>query len=128
MSREAKEKGQEVRRLRRELVPNTPEDFQKFLQYVYPYPWLKAWDPISIGQLSLPEALGKSVQAISDSYLRPIRDRISHALMEDGELGLSINSIQEVQLIGRWLPLLRCLVRLRLRNEFPEQFVYEMKG
>ena len=127
MASEAKAAGKEFQRQSKERIPNTPEELQEFLKGVYPYPWLKAWDPISIRQLSVPEALGKSVQSVLDSHLRPIRNKISHALMKDGELGVGVDNFQAMQSVHKWLPLLRCIARLRLKNEFPEQFIFEMQ-
>lgn len=127
LAKAAKDNGEDVSRHPNERVPKAADRFPEFLRLIYPYAWLRSWDPVSVQQIFLAEALGKSIQNLSDSYLRPIRDRISHALMEDGELGVNINNTQQVQLISRWLPLLRCLTRLRLRNEFPDQFVFEAK-
>lgn len=127
LAHEAKRDGKWNSPSYKEKIPNGPEYFEEFLRTIYPYEWIKRWDTISLNQIFLSEALGKSVQQVIDSNLRPIRDRIGHALMDDGELGFGFNSFQELQPIRRWLPLLRCLARLRLCNEFPDDFQFQMQ-
>lgn len=127
LAQEAKRDGKWSPPSYKEKLPNGPEHFEEFLRTIYPYEWIKQWNTILLSQIFLPESLGKSVQQVIDNNLRPIRDRIGHALMDNGELGFGFNSFQESQPIRRWLPLLRCLTRLRLCNEFPDDFQFQMQ-
>jgi hypothetical protein len=56
-------------------------------------PWLNAiygagreWGFITVNSIFIPEAKGKTFNQIIDTYLRPVRDRIAHAVLDTGEL------------------------------------------
>ena len=69
---------------------------------------------------SLPEARGRKFSWIVD-HLKPLRDSVAHALFwETGEVTLSADQTLHDERLERWLPLVRCLVRHRVLNEFEE--------
>ena len=93
-------------------------------------PWLCAiyvmgrdWDEITLASIFVPEARGKRFTRIIGNYLRPIRIRIAHAVLDSGELTLSADEEMDIQEVYRWLALTRCIVRHMLKCNFPNEFL-----
>ena len=57
------------------------------------------------------EARGKKFTQIIFDYLRPVRDRIAHAVLNSGELTLSADEDLDVREIYKWLSLMKCIAR-----------------
>jgi len=88
--------------------------------------WLNAlfyinrnWDDGVFDQIFIPEALGKKINNIFDSQLRPVRDKIAHGILDSGEF-LLLDKTEDRQAVSKWLPLLRCLARRVMKNDFKE--------
>jgi hypothetical protein len=88
--------------------------------------WMKAlyhvnrnWDDRALNQIFIPEVLGKKINNIFDSQLRPIRDKIAHGILDSGEL-LLLDKMEDRQLVAKWLPFLRCAARRVMKNDFKE--------
>ena len=81
------------------------------------------WDEGIFDQIFLPETLGKKINNIFDTHLRPIRDRIAHGILDSGDFML-LDKADERETISRWLPLLRCLARRVMKNDFKEYLEY----
>jgi len=89
-------------------------------------PWLNAifpvrpaaWDKMVIDSILLPEATGRSFTYLSDSVLTELRHNIAHALFEGAELGISIDDQTKMEAVHRWLPIVKCMARRMLKNEF----------
>jgi len=120
----AKESGREVKRFR-EIIPATQVELIAFLQDVYP--WRKQWDAFALEQIIPPEASGKKIGWVREKYLNPLRVGIAHALLQSGEVTITLDKLEHVRDVNKWLPLCRTLARLLLRNEFPEEFALTMK-
>jgi hypothetical protein len=93
-------------------------------------PWLSAiyhvgrdWDEITLASIFVSEARGKKFTRIIDDYLRPVRVRIAHAVLDSGELTLSADEEMDIQQVYKWLALTRCIVRHMLKSEFPNEFL-----
>jgi hypothetical protein len=106
-----------------EAVPGEPDQF---------VPWLRAlfhvqrdWDEMSLDSIFQPEASGKECADVVAAVLRPLRDKIGHALglLEGEELTLSADELLHTEEVNRWLPLTKCIVRRMLKNEFPSEFL-----
>lgn len=69
------------------------------------------------------EALGKKISYIFDHYLRPIRLRIAHAVLDSGELTLSPDEPDEERELIKWLPITKCIARRLLKNDFSTEFL-----
>jgi hypothetical protein len=54
--------------------------------------------------------------------VRPVRDRIAHAVLDSGELTFSADEDLDIREIYRWLSLMKCLVRHMLKSDFPYEF------
>lgn len=106
-----------------------PAEEDKFI------PWLSAiyhvgrdWDEIALASIFVPEARGKKFTRIIDDYLRPVRVRIAHAVLDSGELTLSADEEMDIQQVYKRLALTRCLVRYMLKSVFPDEFLPYIAG
>jgi len=97
--------------------------------------WLNAifsirpnWDPMALASLFPAEVAGKSFQYVIDKVLYPMRVDIAHAIMsQSGELTLTVDELLHTQNLNKWLPLLKCIVRRMLKNDFPADFLSYLK-
>jgi hypothetical protein len=92
-------------------------------------PWLGGiyqvkhnWDEMRLSQIFIPEVRGKKITTLFDNKLRPLRDRISHGILDSGEY-LYVDDLLEMREVSRWLPFLRCAVRRVLKNDFPDYYL-----
>jgi hypothetical protein len=92
--------------------------------------WLNAlfylnrdWDDGVFQQIFLPEVFGKKINNIFDNQLRPIRDKVAHGLLDSGDF-LLLDNAEDRQTVSKWLPLLRCLARRVMKNDFKEYLEY----
>jgi hypothetical protein len=72
------------------------------------------------------EALGRKLKTVRDSHLEPIRVGIAHALLKTGEIRITIDNLDHMQLVNRWLPFCRIFARLMLYNDFRTEFQLKM--
>jgi hypothetical protein len=108
-----------------ETYPPTKDTLPHFLRNAYPMPHITTFDSIFTSQVWRAEIAGKSFTYISDNVFGPIRDKIAHSFMRDGDFGVGSHNVNQNQFLREWLPTLRCMARIRLRNEFPMQFIYQ---
>ncbi len=120
----AKQAGKEVRRVH-ELIPSTGDELLALLKDVYP--WRTQWDSFALAQIVPPEVMGKKIGWVREKHLNPLRVGIAHALLNTGEVRITLDKLEHIQQVNKWLPLCRVLARLMLRNEFPEEFALAMK-
>jgi len=91
--------------------------------------WLNAlfynrdWDEGIFGQIFITEALGKKLNNLMDNELRPIRDRIAHGILDDGGF-LLLDRQEDRDRVLHWLPLIRCMARRVMKNDFAEYLEY----
>ncbi|MGD0569708.1 MAG: methylamine utilization protein MauJ [Candidatus Sulfotelmatobacter sp.] len=92
--------------------------------------WLRAlfhvnrnWDDGVLEQIFIPEVLGKKINNIFDTQLRPIRDKIAHGILDSGEL-LLLDRTEDRQMVSKWLPFLRCAARRVMKNDFKDFLGY----
>ena len=67
------------------------------------------------------ESFGKKVTFLREKYLYGIRCGIAHALLECGQITISLDKITHIQEVNKWLPLCRVIARRMLVNEFPSE-------
>ena len=84
---EAKAAGGEIPKAPRQVVPSDKTDFIPWLNAIYGTG--RSWDFIMLESIFAPEARSKKFTQIIVDYLRPVRDRIAHAVLDSGELTLS---------------------------------------
>jgi hypothetical protein len=91
--------------------------------------WLNAifhinrdWDEMTLDQIFVPEVIGKKINNVFDSQLRPIRDKVAHGILDSGEF-LFLDRSDDRLLVTRWLPFIRCAARRVMKNDFPDCFL-----
>ncbi len=92
--------------------------------------WLNAlfyvnrdWDDGVFGQIFIPEALGKRINNVFDNQLRPLRDKIAHGRLDSGDF-LLLDKAENKEAVTKWLPLMRCLARRVMKNDFKGYLEY----
>ncbi len=103
------------------VIPSDEADFVPWLRAIYHVG--RDWDYITLASIFVPEARGKKINRIVDDYLRPIRVRIAHAVLDSGELTLSADEEMDMQQVYKWLSLTKCIVRRLLKSDFPDEFL-----
>ncbi len=120
----AKQSGQQVRRFR-EVVPADAGELLALLKDVYP--WRTQWDTFALEQIVPNDVRGKRIGWLREKHLNPLRVGIAHALLKTGEIRITLDKLEHVQQVNKWLPLCRILARMVLRHEFPAEFALTMK-
>jgi len=126
LAAEAKRLGLQARQSSLEDIPGKKQDF---------VPWLNAifairppWDKINLEEIFVPDTIGRTFGYVVDTFLRPLRVKIAHALSEpSGELTMSADELLHIREVNYWLPLAMCIVRRMMKNEFPRQFLRHLK-
>jgi len=92
--------------------------------------WLNAifyadrdWDEGIFNQVFIPEAVGKKINNLVDNELRTMRGKVAHGILDDGEF-LLLDKEEERELVSRWLPLMRCMARRVMKNDFSGYLQY----
>jgi hypothetical protein len=60
--------------------------------------------------------------------VEPLRNRLAHAITDTTELPKSDDDVTHSQEVQKWLPVLKCVVRMMLRNDFPTEFGVGVAG
>jgi hypothetical protein len=118
---EAKTRGETVKTVLREVVPEEQQEFAPWLNALFP--GSPAWDDLDFESIFLKEARGKKFYRIIDNDLRPLRDGIAHAVLDDEELVISADKSVSSHKLIQWLPLTKCMVRRMLKATFPQDFL-----
>ncbi len=66
--------------------------------------------------------VGKKIGWVREEYLNRLRVGVAHALLKTGELGITLDNLEHIQQVNKWLPPCRIPARMMLRNEFPTEF------
>ncbi len=122
---EAVAAGQTPTRPLKEIIPASKAEF---------VPWLlplfhvnREWDEMALREIFIPEALGQKINRLIDDHLRPVRHRVAHGALDEGQPVLSADDVMDLREIYKWLPLTKCIVRRMLKNEFPNEFLSYLK-
>jgi hypothetical protein len=105
-------------------VPSSLPEFKQMLGVVYP--WRTDWDEMAIGQIFPDEIRGKKINWVRDQRLEPLRIGIAHALLKTGEVKVSMDKLEHLHEINKWLPVCRLIARLMMKEEFPTEFEMKM--
>jgi hypothetical protein len=124
IAQQAKDAGVEVQKRLREEVPKNDDELRTMLKAIYP--WRNLWDNFALGQMLPSEAIGRKLGYVRETHLEPIRNAIAHALLKSGEIKMTIDNLDHVQLVNRWLPFCRIFARLMMHNDFPTEFRFQM--
>jgi hypothetical protein len=83
---------------------------------------------MNLEEIFVSGTIGRTFGFIVETFLRPLRVKIAHALSEpSGELTMSADELLHMREVNHWLPLTMCIVRRMMKNEFPEQFLRHLK-
>jgi hypothetical protein len=104
-----------------ERLPATTADRAAWLNALFPV--RGEMDEFVLDNTFPLEVLGKKMSHVIDQHLRPIRLRITHAVLDSGELTLSPDEPNEERELIKWLPLAKCVARRMLKNDFPAEFL-----
>jgi hypothetical protein len=100
-------------------IPGSVPDVEAFLRTIHPLQ--QSWNEQTMGEAAPMEARGKSLRSVMDDYLRPIRDRIAHALFQDDAnaptLLNSFDNGEHLSAVHKWLPFLRTSARWHMRED-----------
>jgi hypothetical protein len=103
-----------------QIPPRSKEEMEGWLKAIYHVS--RDWDELILGQFFIPEVIGKKINKIFDTQLRPIRDRIAHGILDSGEY-LLLDHIDDRETVSKWLPFIRCAARRVMKNDFGEYFL-----
>jgi len=51
-----------------------------------------------------------------------VRNKVAHAILRSEEPTLSIDEASSVETVNKWLPLIKCIARHLLNQEFPPRY------
>lgn len=124
LAREAKIRGEEPRRLA-ERFPHQ-SDLIEWLDSLLPPTAKRDWAKTNTAHTFPMEVFGKRFGKIIEDHLRPLRVRIAHGLLDTGELGTSIDDLEEITQVHQWMPATKYLVRQMLKTEFPTEYLLDL--
>jgi hypothetical protein len=101
----------------RERLPVDADSAASWLKQLFPH---TAWDPDSTLLIFPGKTLGMRMNTVLQTHLRPLRNRVAHAVLDSGEMALSADLSFERSTVEEWLPLTKCFARYFLNKEFPE--------
>jgi len=127
LRREADRKGEKFSRPA-EIVPSNPEDFEPWLNSIFAV--RPRWNATHLDAIFRKEALGREfLDLIGDKKpMTQLRDTIGHAFTAAS--GKEVANLDEMDVhiqVHTWLPLLKCIARSMLKNEFPNEFLRALK-
>ena len=99
------------------------DELPAWLDSLLPPTTRKEWEKVKADQAFPPEVFGRRLGSIIESYLRPLRNRVAHLLLDTGELGYSPDEYDHFHAVEHWLPTTKFLVRKLLKDEFPSEFL-----
>jgi hypothetical protein len=105
-----------------ERIPKEAAEFQPWLNAFYPL--RRKWDEMALDSVFVAEARGRKINDLLDKELTDLRNDIAHTLSDTaGEVTLSVDEALHIDRVNHWLPLLKCIVRRILKNEFPSEYL-----
>ena len=121
LAKEASARGEKLTRPQ-ERVPKETAEFEPWLNAIYPL--RRKWDEMALESVFVAEARGRKINDLLDKELTDLRVDIAHTLSdESGEVTLSVDEALHLARVNHWLPLLKCIVRRLLKNEFPDEYL-----
>jgi hypothetical protein len=110
-----------------ERIPDDPRLFIGWLDAVFPVRPAK-WDEFTLDSVFPVVSRGRKINELLDKELVDLRNDIGHALSDEtGEASLVFDDAQHIARLQNWLPLMRCIARRMLKNEFPSEFLTYVK-
>jgi len=118
----AAKRGGNPYQLPQEKLPSSDPEVVTWLNGIFPV--RPDWDAAAL-QFAIPsEVRGMEMQDVIGTHLKPLRDNIAHALTTNaGDLTLSSDELLHSQQVSHLLPLIKCVVRRMLKNDFAAAFL-----
>jgi hypothetical protein len=118
-TRELKENGADVESSH-DTLPTSEADCVKWLNLQFPH--VGEWLNEDLEQIFPAECRGVNVENVLKDQLRPMRNRIAHALLDDGSPGFFPDCTKDLVDAHRWLWLTMAISKSLLQGEFPANF------
>jgi hypothetical protein len=118
-TRDAANRGEILRRPS-ERIPTEPHKQIEWLKSIYALNF--SWSDLSLDSIFPEEFVGRKINDIVDKELRPLRDAVAHAFLDEEDMTLSIDDADHTDKVFRLLPITKCIARRLLKIEFPDQF------
>jgi hypothetical protein len=103
-------------------IPEDRDGLKSILKQVYP--WMPSWSDQAIIETFPVAVRGKRLSQIKDQ-LNKFRVGIAHAILDTGEITISIDQLPHIQQINVWLPVCRIFARLLMKEAFPFEFDFK---
>ena len=112
-----------------ETIPNDSVEFVPWLERIYPVR-TSPWDEMAVGSVFISEVRGRTIAALVEpgdrELQRPpgplcaLRNQIAHSIGPGSQPLIADEALHSQQVL-HWLPITKCVVRLLLANEFPDE-------
>src|ERR1035437_5836208 len=120
IAQDLRKRGDAVPSKPREVIPATMEDAIPWLNQLFNMD--SAWGQEHFRIIIPREVRGRRFGQVIDRYLRPVRDRIAHAVLDSGELTTLSDDMLHVNQIYHWIGITMSIARAMMRTDFPEAF------
>jgi len=120
LAKGARASGRQPQQFKFEEVPSEAAALRPWLNSIY---GLREWPQLELNQVLPIEVHGKRFGQIIESKLMPLQNEIAHAILDSGELGMSVDNMLKLERVNLWLPLVRTMARRMLKNSFTDQFM-----
>jgi hypothetical protein len=112
--------GQERQQFEFEQVPAETTKLPAWLNAIY---GVRTWSQQNLDQVLPLDVRGWRFPRIIHTRLTPLRNEVSHGILDGGEPGMSIDDMLKLDRVNLLLPLTRTIARRMLKNSFRDQFM-----
>lgn len=119
LAQEAKARGEKPTQVS-ERIPADIDAVSELLTQLFSVD--RPWDASAAESAFPKEFWGRKVNEVVDKELRPLRNVLGHAFLDDSEIPMSVDEFANAVKVNKLLPMAKCIARWVLRNEFPTQF------
>lgn len=123
LAREARNIGHEPERFKFEEIPVENSVLALWLNSVY---GVREWQPLALEQVAPADVRGRRFSQIIQSKLASLRNEVAHAILDSGELGMSVDDMFKIERVNLLLPLTRTIARRMLKNSFRDHFMVHL--
>jgi hypothetical protein len=125
LAQEAKARGERPTQMS-ERIPSDIDGVIALLTKIFSVD--RPWDTSAAKTAFPTEYWGKKVNDVADKELRPLRNVLGHAFLDDSEIPMSVDEFANAAKVSRLLPMTKCIARWMLKNEFPAQFPSDLSN
>jgi hypothetical protein len=118
---EAKARGEAISSSPKQIIPPSLKEQIIWLEELFPIKII--WDKMQLSSIFPKTSFGKKINEIIDKEIRPIRHKIAHGVLDDGEPTFSLSKGLDTEKVHEWLPLTKYIARFLMKKEFPDFFI-----